>query len=681
LIVVDDIWDRPTFNIILTALVANHNGSLVIVTTRIFEVAQIAGEVYKMKPLSHEKSEELFCNRLFGRKENIPDQLAEVTKSIIMKCGGIPLAIITMASLLAGKPWETWPELYNSVGFGHGDDEGVANTRKISLLSYYNLPSYLKSCLLHLSIFPEFYMIRKDTLIWKWIAEEFVRLEPGVGLFEVGERYFNELINKSLVQPVEIPHSGIIIGCHVNVIVLDMICVLSKEENFATVLDSCELGISDRRPRRLAIQNSRVVEENETLDSRYVWSFNATKCEFQMMPSLTSFPLLRVLALEDCASIDGIYHLEHIRQLVHLRYLGLFNTPICELPDGIGNLQVLQTLDLRRTKIEELPHGIVLLRQLKCLRVGSRSITVPDGMGNMASLEELQLSDASNSCNIVKELGKLTELRNLKLCIQLSDERLKRDLVESLGNLQKIEILHLDGGLWIEESYWEGYVPSLHLRHVSLGMKFSRLPAWINPLLLPKLSHLSVDVSVVEEEDLLILGSFPGLISLSLVGECVCLPDSMDGGAFPSLKYCYTSGMVRFLNGAAPILESVSFNIQLWGSKDGSSDLEFRSLLDHHLLQGVKIEIFYTEVHVMEVVKVEAALRKVLDIHPNSPILDISKWKSSVSEVLASSLLSILNGCTLRHFVEYIQLAAPFLSIRLTSRAACFLSPAIWLPL
>jgi hypothetical protein len=446
-----------------------------------------------MRPLSDGKSRELFRKRLFAGKYEYPyNQPAELCEKILRKCGGVPLAIITIASLLAGKPWEEWAMVYNSIGFGYGDNKEVENTRKILLFSYYDLPCYLRTCLLYLTIYPEDYIIRKDTLIWKWVAEGFVHEEQGRGLFEVGERYFNELINRSMLQPLENMTKSSIAGCRVHDMVLDMICLLSEEENFVRIFDHDEQNTSSKvNPRRLSTQK-RFIEHNH-LDStsiQQVRSFNVTRCHISVMPSLSGFEALRVLAIEDCTFMEDLifhpknlgkshHHLENLGRLHHLRYLGLRDTPIGELPKEIGCLRFLQTLDLWGSKIEALPQNVILLRQLKCLRAGAdfgMPISVPDGMGNLTSLEELALRNVVKSPNFVKELGELTELRNLHIGIELPERWMCKTMVESLGNLQKIHVLQLDA---LGVLNWDGYVPPPQLRYLTLT-KFYILPSWVN---------------------------------------------------------------------------------------------------------------------------------------------------------------------------------------------------------
>lgn len=77
--------------------------------------------------------------------------------------------------------------------------------------------------------------------------------------------------------------------------------------------------------------------------------------------------MLRVLDLEDTTSLVG-HHLKNIGKLLHLRYLSLRGCKdIYHLPDSIGNLMQLQTLDIRGTSIVILPRSIIKLRKLQYL--------------------------------------------------------------------------------------------------------------------------------------------------------------------------------------------------------------------------------------------------------------------------------------------------------------------------
>jgi hypothetical protein len=107
------------------------------------------------------------------------EELAEVSSRILKKCAGVPLAIITMASLLACKARNKmeWDDVYNTVGAAMEKNLDVENMRKILSFSYYELPCHLRTCLLYFSIFHEDFEIDKDRLIRMWIGEGFIQCE------------------------------------------------------------------------------------------------------------------------------------------------------------------------------------------------------------------------------------------------------------------------------------------------------------------------------------------------------------------------------------------------------------------------------------------------------------------------------------------------------------------------
>jgi disease resistance protein RPM1 len=108
-------------------------------------------------------------------------------------------------------------------------------------------------------------------------------------------------------------------------------------------------------------------------------------CSIDSWDPFLRFKLLRVLDLVDCNFKEGC-HLEHLGELLHLRYLGITgkDSEDLELPKETGNLKLLQTLDVKGT----LPASIVHLTHLVRL---CAYLKVPDGIGKLVSLEELRI--------------------------------------------------------------------------------------------------------------------------------------------------------------------------------------------------------------------------------------------------------------------------------------------------
>ncbi|XP_037465578.1 disease resistance protein RGA5-like [Triticum dicoccoides] len=482
LIVIDDIWKGEVWRSVNCAFYKNKFHSRVITTTRNVSVSEAclsSGDdiIHKMKPLSDEDSQILFHRRIFQSEEKCPEDLQVVSREILKKCGGVPLAIITIASLLASnqqvKQKDEWMHLHNLIGHGVTQGEDIVkDMKRILSLSYYDLPSHLKPCLLYLSIFPEDFEIEREWLIWRWLAEGFMQHEKNeTSLFEIGESYFNELMNRSLIQPAELNEEGTVVTCRMHDMVLDLICSLSSEENFISILGNAEWHAPNlqRNLRRLSLHNIKAKCRNHQFDStrlskvRTFAVFSPVTCDW--LPSLSSFQFLRVLDLGNCGSREsssGI-SLKYVWNLTHLRYLGLKDADVCELPMDIGKLQLLQTLDIRDTSIKELPSSVVQLRNLICLCVDYR-VRLPKGMGSLMSLEVLEQVGVSSSPHIVEELRHLTEVRTLSVDCANMDEDLIDTLIKSLGNLHKLQNLRIDDGGRLLDRMCECWVPPPNLR-------------------------------------------------------------------------------------------------------------------------------------------------------------------------------------------------------------------------
>ncbi|VAH84949.1 unnamed protein product [Triticum turgidum subsp. durum] len=644
LIIIDDIWDKDVWKLIKCAFSNKSPGSRLITTTRIVSVSEACcssrDDIYKMEPLSNDVSRVLFCKRVFYEKE-CPQELVQVSEDILKKCGGLPLAIISIASLLANnrqmKTKDQWYTFLNSIGRGLTEDQSLDEMRNILLFSYYDLPSYLKPCLLYLSIFPEDHKIMRDILIWRWISEGLVYSDKQeTSLYELGDSYFNELVNRSMIQPTSIDDEGNVNGCRVHDMVLDLICSLASEENFVTILDGTrsKMPNSEIKVRRLSIQNSKI--DVETTRMKHIGSLSVfTSDVVGKVLDISSFQVLRVLDLEGCKNVSDV---GYVGNLLHLRYLGLNGTRVKDLPMEIGKLQFLLTLDLWETRIRVLPSSVVQLRRLMCLYVDDDT-KMPSGIGKLASLEVLMnLGLSDMDLDFMKELGHLTKLRVLKLDCDDFDESLVKALEESINNIYKLESLDVYVIHGLINCPSEDWVPPPQLRRLvfwSIESWFETLPSWINPSSLPLLSYLQITLVKVRSEDIELLGILPALVFLGISyysrskeAHEMEAPDLSSDVLFPCATKCrfFDIGVLpsMFRQGAAPRLKHLCFTFPAkWISRE-NIDLDMRHLPS---LERVEVHLIKKGASRQEVDEAEAALWAAAEDHPNHPVLDIRSYR------------------------------------------------------
>jgi hypothetical protein len=660
LIIIDDIWKTSDWDMIIKhALPDNNTGCRIITTTRNVTVANHIGCPYEMQPLSPDSSRELMYRRIFGTEdpENcLDEELAEVSENILKKCAGVPLAIITIASMLASKRRNKteWDEVYNSIGKGMENSLDAENMKKILSYSYYDLPSYLRTCLLYLSVFPEDFEIIKDRLIWLWIAEGFIQPEEQwtKSLFELGESYFNELMNRSMIQPAygpfDLPGDTEIRYCRVHDVVLDLIRSISSEENFVTILSSMNKTSQSTRVRRLSHQNGEIDHAMiQAITSRLVGvrSVVVFPSAPNPMPILPSFKVLRVLDLQWCDLSH--YSLQYLGDLFHLRYLSLQDTHIDQLPVAVGNLKFLEILDVSGNDIDQLPNCVAQLTRLLCLKMSALTRVSNGIIESLTSLEELsKLGIDEDSRDIVKALGLLTELRVLDIVL-LTDEQADMLLLESVCKLRKIQRLKIgyDCEHKMQRLYYgyecernmgglDAWVPPPQLRTLNTHQIcwVSVLPVWMNnPTQFQDLWLLEIAVRKVQQEDLEILGRLPALRMLVLKVDHEDIGISGKGfvvaaGSFPCLEDCCLWGFlcpVVFQQGAMPRLWELVFHFFARKAREiAGSDGGFHcGLANLQSLEVVRVRVRASGASKEEVDEAKAAVTREAEIHPNGPEL------------------------------------------------------------
>ncbi|KAF6987223.1 LOW QUALITY PROTEIN: hypothetical protein CFC21_004886 [Triticum aestivum] len=636
-IVIDDVWDVQTWQAMECALVRNSCGSLIMTTTRINDVAKSCCSsdkdlVYKIQPLNDVHSKKLFFKRIFGSEEKCPANLKEASEGIVKRCGGLPLALNAISSLLAtGKTKQEWDHVQSSIGFARGKNYEIDAMNYI-LLSYFDLPLHLRSCLLYLTMFPEDYEIQKERLVHRWMAEGFIRGEDGEDLVELGEAYFHELINRSLIQEVGIGYDGKAQACRVHDTVLDFLIYKSTHENFCTLLSTHSK--TDSRVRRLSLMGDDDQGNLEQLDLSHARSLGAFGKSREYLPSLVKLNALRVLDVFHCHAFKN-HHIKDIGRLFQLRYLNLCWTVISELPSQIGDLKFLETLDVFGTKLSHLPQSVTQLRRLARLFVPA-GLKLPDGIGNMTSLQEIKdINTFVQSENVLEDLGNLTDMRKLKITWDSakSDKASSKEkiLVSSLCKLDQFKLRNLVVSIFLAENdltfIRHPFFPSLHsIRAIFLRRGQLR---WISKWLisLANLENLGVDAEEIEQQDVEMVGSIPTLLEYNQFSQCAG-PVIIRGGfqQLQSLEFVLTvSGGLMFEVGAMPNLKTFYLHIFIHKFKPGGFDFGIQHLSS---LAFLRVGIFCGGVRAADVEAAEGAFKSMTDAHPNRPTLETSRRRT-----------------------------------------------------
>ena len=149
----------------------NDKQSRILITTRNCNVAESCCSdsydlIYNMEPLPFEESKKLFYKKVFKLDKCPPlyQDLEVISDSILKKCSGLPLAIVSIGGMLArtkNKTRAEWEKVCDRLGSGLETSATIGGMRRILSLGYHDLPYNVKACFLYLSVFPEAYEIKR----------------------------------------------------------------------------------------------------------------------------------------------------------------------------------------------------------------------------------------------------------------------------------------------------------------------------------------------------------------------------------------------------------------------------------------------------------------------------------------------------------------------------------------
>ncbi|KAK3429798.1 hypothetical protein EUGRSUZ_E01294, partial [Eucalyptus grandis] len=426
LIILNDVWHINEWDAVKHAFPNNSNGSRVIITTQNADLASTSckefnGQVKNMEPLDPAQSWELFCWKTF-QGNPCPSHLEEICEYILRKCEGLLLAIVAISGVLAAKDKRRiyeWELVRCSLRTEIDCNDKLKYLKRVLLLSFNDLPYYLKSCFLHLSLFPEGHRIKCGRLIRLWVAEGF-------------------LSNRSLIEVAAKRSDGRVKYCRIHDFLRDIITSKSTNQGFAEIAKEENHEWPDK-VCRLSIQNTlHALQQNRSLSQlRSLYMFG-------MERSLVNTVLasdMKLLTVLDMQAAPLTRFPAQVGDWYHLRYLSFRFTEVSTLPSSIGKLKNLETLDLKQTNVTELPVEILKLQRLRALQ----------SLQKLCYIE----ADDESSGNVMRELGMLTQLDRLailklrkedgrNLCLIYLRGRLKA-LPHWLPSLSSLMKLHLRG--------------------------------------------------------------------------------------------------------------------------------------------------------------------------------------------------------------------------------------------
>ncbi|KAL9230255.1 hypothetical protein vseg_005632 [Gypsophila vaccaria] len=431
MLVLDDVWvdDFATWTDLKSILEVGKKGSVILITTRSAQVASITKTTEKdfdLDRLSDGTSWLIFNQLAFreGEQHEYP-VLCEIGRSIVEKCGGIPLVVKTIGSLLRRERDEReWERINNMDSFTKLPGE-YNKVMQLLRISYEKLPSHLKPCFAYCSLKARDGKLYPTQLVYLWNALGLLQLEDGRDeLEDCGYACAVELVSRSLLEHSTTMFDGSIFACKIHDLMHELAKNVLGEE--LSVVTRHDLKVSESTKHIIwgyegpdglkGVEFPReqllVAKKARTFKFRYRMS-NVGRSFLEEV--ITNFSYMRTLEIGD-SQLEELP--ESVGKLKHLRGLKLSNNPLLRtLPDTICNLLNLETLDLYCCeKLQKLPKRIYMLLKLRYFVVTTCQKTLADTkFTRLASLRFLWIIYCSELESLWEDedIGRLHSLRRL----------------------------------------------------------------------------------------------------------------------------------------------------------------------------------------------------------------------------------------------------------------------------
>ncbi|VAI94246.1 unnamed protein product [Triticum turgidum subsp. durum] len=555
LLVIDDLQSMEEWDMINTTLLSQAFKSVVVIITTEASIAYRANSSFYIKALEADAAIDLFKTQIQLKKPSSPllRYRSEEIEELVLRCGGLPSVIVAIAGVFAELTVTARCNL--NWGFMHHLETKPEYDSLRGLIGWMDsffrtCPDKLKPCIMYLSIFHQHEIIRRRRITRRWIAEGYARDSYEVTAHRNGELYFCRLLDLNIIQQ---PHKKIgtakpgdtkMVLCQVNAFFSEYIISRLLEENFVFNLSGHCAPTTQRTGRHLIIHKhwDRDINVFKSTDFSRLRSLTVYGkwCSFVVSERMK---FLRVLDLEDASGVRDEDLEKIVKWLRRLKFLSLRGQrEIYHLPNSLGHLRQLQTLDIRHTSIVTLPESITKLQKLQYIRAGNTTdsnpaasapptssssrfcrsrrhtvgVEVPRGVGELTGLHTLGVINvgASRGKAVLEEVKKLTQLRKLGVSgISRKNKEFLSAIVEGHGHLKSLSV-HLDQdnkGCLDDIS-----LPWKNLKSLKLYGLAHTLPLSSNPDQYGKLRKLNLEMETLEPSGIEVIARLPELCILRL---------------------------------------------------------------------------------------------------------------------------------------------------------------------
>ncbi|CAD6257453.1 unnamed protein product [Miscanthus lutarioriparius] len=481
-----------------------------------------------MGKLSDDHSKQLLLKA--ADLEQYSDSSLSDSKAILKICDGQPLALSTVGkfmrkrSLMEGPDWDG---ICNQLRCHLGSDDSLDRVHQALMHEYTSLPSCaIKACLLYFAMFPSDHRVKPQRIMRQWLAEGFV--EPENSLGDTADKCFEELLDRSIVHPIEVSNNKTVKTCRTYGMMHEYVMFKSLSENLIMLCDNGNY------------QNSKSNGNFQTTQHRCL--------------------SLQDSSISDSSSLDS--DLSLVRTLIVFGKAGsMLNFD--SLPKKIENLKLLETLDLRRTAINILPKEVFQLPHLTHL---FGKFKLPDKAipSEQCKLQMVKGFIIDERVGYDAFLGRMKKLHNVKIwcessatntsltSLQKAIQEFIRDEKDAKKDRRSLSI-QFDA---CSEDFLKGWEGQYYLRSLKLNGMLEELPGFVTRLrglkelclqstklkaalltALGTLEHLKYLKLIAGELDDFVLqrNALPSLVCIRFVLKSPTLP-KMEHGAMPILK-------------------------------------------------------------------------------------------------------------------------------------------------